>query len=485
MAALLEAMPVLVNSSTARDWGVVNDKSVLRVLLERLSTFWYVAIPYDAEAQQASKDIIGLAIPIFVLLIALEWLYGKLIMQRDLYTINDTLGSFFSGITQQWLSAVFKMISLPLYLTLYNDYRLTRDLCGGGTVALWSFTACAVEFKYYWFHRWSHEFQLLWASHSVHHSGEQYNLATALRQGAMQTLASFLLTSLPLALLGVPPKTYALHSAMNTVSQFVSAARRRAQPVIHSLTSLEGPMPMGIRMHMAKGGHPHMDFLLWALARPQPPHSSSMAVATPADPPLPSRHLLTHRCRRRLTQWFHTEAIHKLPSCLEFVLNTPSHHRRHHLYPGNCNCACLLTYPLRATTSTLAIATENLPTLNPQPSTPPPNLRMPPSNLSNPPPLPTGCWTGLEPIDSTRIWLDYTWLDFTFPQTEAFSSSSIVSSALSRQNPTASGPPLHRPPLHRPHLHRPRLHRPRLHRPHLRRRESAAERCRGGRGRGR
>ena len=42
------------------------------------------------------------------------------------------------------------------------------------------------DFAYYWVHRWSHEYQFLWAGHSVHHSSTQYNLSTALRQSWWQ-----------------------------------------------------------------------------------------------------------------------------------------------------------------------------------------------------------------------------------------------------------------------------------------------------------
>jgi alkylglycerol monooxygenase len=38
------------------------------------------------------------------------------------------------------------------------------------------------DFLYYWTHRAEHRVRLLWSSHLVHHSSEQFNLATAARQ---------------------------------------------------------------------------------------------------------------------------------------------------------------------------------------------------------------------------------------------------------------------------------------------------------------
>lgn len=62
---------------------------------------------------------------------------------------------------------------------------------------------CAFPAGYYCFHRASHECNLLWAAHHVHHTSEYYNLTTALRQSAFQSCFSWL-TYLPLALLFPP-----------------------------------------------------------------------------------------------------------------------------------------------------------------------------------------------------------------------------------------------------------------------------------------
>lgn len=51
----------------------------------------------------------------------------------------------------------------------------------------WLVAFMAIDFGYYWFHRMGHEVNLFWASHMPHHSSQEYNLTTALRQGAYQT----------------------------------------------------------------------------------------------------------------------------------------------------------------------------------------------------------------------------------------------------------------------------------------------------------
>ena len=104
-----------------------------------------------------------------------------------------------------------------------------------------------VDLAYYWGHRMSHEVNLFWGGHVVHHQSEEYNLSVALRQSSLQTVWTFAF-NLPIALLGFDPVHFILISAFNTLYQF----------------------------------------------------------------------------------WIHTETIHKLPGPIEYIFNTPSHHRVHH-----------------------------------------------------------------------------------------------------------------------------------------------------------
>lgn len=59
---------------------------------------------------------------------------------------------------------------------------------------------------------------MFWATHQTHHSAENYNLSTALRQGFFQHYLSRLIY-LPLALV-IPPQTFLVHVQMNLFYQF-------------------------------------------------------------------------------------------------------------------------------------------------------------------------------------------------------------------------------------------------------------------------
>ncbi|NXL95180.1 ALKMO monooxygenase, partial [Alectura lathami] len=62
------------------------------------------------------------------------------------------------------------------------------------------------------------EVNILWAAHQVHHSSEDYNLFTALRQSILQRYTSWLF-NLPMALF-IPPSVFAVHLQFNLLYQF-------------------------------------------------------------------------------------------------------------------------------------------------------------------------------------------------------------------------------------------------------------------------
>jgi alkylglycerol monooxygenase len=76
-----------------------------------------------------------------------------------------------------------------------------------------------VDLAYYWAHRTSHEVNLFWGGHVVHHQSEDYNLSVALRQSSFQVIWTFAF-SLPLAIVGFDTWDFAMISAFNTLYQF-------------------------------------------------------------------------------------------------------------------------------------------------------------------------------------------------------------------------------------------------------------------------
>ena len=89
---------------------------------------------------------------------------------------------------------------------------------GQGPLA-WLAAIAGWDFIYYWNHRLMHEVRGLWAIHVVHHSGERYNLSTALRQPVADVLGVWVPYGW-LARLGIRPALIAQARGINLLYQY-------------------------------------------------------------------------------------------------------------------------------------------------------------------------------------------------------------------------------------------------------------------------
>lgn len=186
---------------------------------------------------------IVLSIPIFFVLIGIELVVER-ITNKDFYRLPDAIANLSCGITSQLSGLFLKILAVGVYQILFENFAFfTLER----TWIYWLALVLLVDLAYYWAHRMSHEVNLFWGGHVVHHQSEDYNLSVALRQSSLQVVWTFAF-SLPIAFIGFNTTDFVLISALNTLYQF----------------------------------------------------------------------------------WIHTEAIKKLPKWIEFIFNTPSHHRVHH-----------------------------------------------------------------------------------------------------------------------------------------------------------
>lgn len=160
-------------------------------------------------------DPIALAVPLFFVLIGVELLVAKL-RRVSVYRFTDALTDLSCGISSQVFVVFWAAAQLAIYAWVYERARF---LTIGPVWLTWLVAFVGVDFFYYWWHRLSHEVNVLWAAHVVHHQSEDYNLAVALRQSVLTgwTAVPFYL---PLALLGVPPLVFATIHAFSTLYQF-------------------------------------------------------------------------------------------------------------------------------------------------------------------------------------------------------------------------------------------------------------------------
>lgn len=158
--------------------------------------------------------------------------------------IGDTVTNYLT-LVMFFVTNIFLLAGI--YITAYftaAQFALFDIPLNWSTIAI-----CIVlaDIAYYWEHRFMHRVNLLWATHSVHHSSPFFNISVAYRFGPMDGLWPILF-HLPLVLLGFNP--FVVFFAEMLVQLFQTA--------------------------------------------------------------------------------LHTEAVRRLPKPVEWIFNTPSHHRVHH-----------------------------------------------------------------------------------------------------------------------------------------------------------
>jgi sterol desaturase/sphingolipid hydroxylase (fatty acid hydroxylase superfamily) len=114
----------------------------------------------------------------------------------------------------------------------------------------WAWVAMffVTEFFYYWLHRAGHRVRWYWASHAIHHSGNQYNLAAAFRQSITGKVSGGFVFFAPQCLLGFSPDAVLISYGLNLVYQFWIHT-----DLIHKMGWMEGVLntPSAHRVHHA------------------------------------------------------------------------------------------------------------------------------------------------------------------------------------------------------------------------------------------
>ena len=163
-------------------------------------------------------NLIVLSIPVFFSLIALEVAWDQW-RKLGLYRLGDTLANIGCGIMDQSSGLFSKVLVVAAYTAVFHASEGWRSWTVDSSPWVWIVAFVCSDFAYYWAHRLSHQVNLLWVGHSVHHQSEDYNLGVALRQSVLQKIL-LMLVYWPLAALGFPPAVFLTCMAINLLYQF-------------------------------------------------------------------------------------------------------------------------------------------------------------------------------------------------------------------------------------------------------------------------
>lgn len=189
--------------------------------------------------------IIQASIPLFFASLAIElvWTHRR---GQPFSRLNDSIADVSCGVLSQLAGIFDKALTLGVFVWVAAHASIQQWLplipawpdrsalvTGEGALGFaidapallsWAVTFFLVDLCYYWSHRMSHEVNLLWAGHVVHHQSEEYNLSVALRQATIGKLFTWIFY-LPLALIGVPWRLFVTCYGINLIYQFILHTR--------------------------------------------------------------------------------------------------------------------------------------------------------------------------------------------------------------------------------------------------------------------
>ena len=156
------------------------------------------------------------AAPVFTLLIASEWYLVSRKKISGTYVVKDAITSSTMGVGQLISDILMGGISIGILMWIWQF----RFFDWGFSVTTILICLVLQDFVYWYKHMAAHKVRWFWSAHNVHHSSEEYNLSTALRQPWNNHITGYVLLSSPLILLGFHPFLVAFIGAINLVYQF-------------------------------------------------------------------------------------------------------------------------------------------------------------------------------------------------------------------------------------------------------------------------
>lgn len=161
-------------------------------------------------------QILLIAMPAFFLLILVEKFWG-IYKGNDTVPMNDMISSLSSGITNATKDVLGLSIAIISYGWLVDRVAFFEINASWITFAI---AFVVLDFAGYWVHRISHEYNIFWNNHIIHHSSEEFNLACALRQSISSIVRIFGIFLLPAAFLGVPQEVISIVAPLHLFAQF-------------------------------------------------------------------------------------------------------------------------------------------------------------------------------------------------------------------------------------------------------------------------
>jgi len=125
-----------------------------------------------------ARPIEEILISIYIISLVSEYLIAK-VTKTKIHQLKETIANFVIGFLSFIIDFLFTIITLPVLWYLFNHTKLIE--INPDSILSFCILFILIDFIEYWFHWLSHQVNLLWAAHVVHHQSDFFNLSVGLR----------------------------------------------------------------------------------------------------------------------------------------------------------------------------------------------------------------------------------------------------------------------------------------------------------------
>ncbi len=126
-----------------------------------------------------------MVIPAFFFFIGIEALVSLKKKKLHLFNFERTVSNLTVGLAERLLSLFLTASFYGLFVAVYENFALFQI---PNHWAVWVLVLLVTDLIWYWYHRLSHEINLFWAAHVVHHQSEDFNFSVSARITVFQAL---------------------------------------------------------------------------------------------------------------------------------------------------------------------------------------------------------------------------------------------------------------------------------------------------------
>jgi alkylglycerol monooxygenase len=126
----------------------------------------------------------ALAIPAFFIFLAFEYITSRK-QKRKVFTFESSLANLSVGIAERLMNLFVSGSFYGVFFYVYDNFAVFKI---PESIFVWLDLLLITDLIWYWYHRLSHEVNIFWAAHIVHHQSEEFNYTVSARITIIQAV---------------------------------------------------------------------------------------------------------------------------------------------------------------------------------------------------------------------------------------------------------------------------------------------------------